>query len=177
MADAIFIAVILLIALLAGVIAYGLSPPHAFRIERRTTIAAPAEKIFPLLNDLHAWRTWSPWEKLDPEMKRDYSGAAAGVGSAYAWESTKAGAGRMEILESVASSRLIVKLDFTKPMTAHNMVEFLVQPEGPATNVTWAMYGPQAFLHKLMGLVFNMDRMVGKDFEAGLFNLKAAAEK
>jgi hypothetical protein len=177
MTEVIFVIVIFVLALLAGAIFHALSPPHTFRLERRALISAPPEKIFPLLNDLHAWRVWSPWEKLDPEMKRDYGGAQSGVGANYGWDSKKAGAGRMEIVDSTPPSKLGVKLDFIKPMEAHNMVEFLLQPQGAATKVTWAMYGPQPFFSKLMGIVFSMDKIVGKDFEAGLANLKAAAEK
>ncbi len=150
--------------------------PDTFRIERRAAIAAPPEKIFPLINDLAAWRAWSPWEKLDPNMQRTYGASTTGVGGNYAWESKKAGAGRMEIVES-GPSKIVIKLDFLKPFAAHNMVEFLLQPEGAATTVTWAMYGPQPFMSKLMGLFFNMDKLVGKDFETGLANLKAEAEK
>lgn len=177
MAETIFVIILLFLALLAGALFHALSPPHEFRIERRTLIAAPADRIFPLINDLHAWRGWSPWEKLDPDMKRDYGGAPAGVGATYGWESAKAGAGRMEIVEANPPSRLVVKLDFIKPMQAHNIVEFLLWPEGAATSVTWAMYGRQSFFAKLMGIFFSMDNLVGKDFAAGLANLKEAAEK
>jgi hypothetical protein len=110
-------------------------------------------------------------------MTRTYGGPASGVGANYSWDSKKAGAGRMEITEAVASSKLALNLDFTRPMTAHNKVEFVLQPEGAATSISWAMFGPQPFMGKVMGLVFNMDRVVGKDFAAGLANLKAAAEK
>ncbi len=168
---------IVVAALVLALVVYALLQPNTFRVERRALISAPPEKIFPLLNDFHAWQAWSPWEKLDPEMTRTYGGPQSGVGANYSWESQKAGAGRMEITEAIASSKLALNLDFTKPMKAHNKVDFVLRPEGAATSITWAMFGPQPFIGRMMCLFFNMDRVVGKDFDAGLANLKAAAEK
>lgn len=152
--------------------------PNTFRVQRSTTIKAPPEKVFPLINDFHTWGTWSPYEKLDPAMKRTYGGEAGGKGAVYAWESNgNAGAGRMEITESSPNSRIKIKLDFSKPFQANNVAEFTLDDKGGSTDVTWAMYGPNPYIAKLMGLFFDMDNLVGKDFEAGLANLKAAAEK
>jgi carbon monoxide dehydrogenase subunit G len=177
MAEFAFFGMLVLIALFAGALALALAAPGTFRYERRATINAPADKIFPLINDFHAWPAWSPWEKLDPNMQRTYSGAPSGLGAVYNWDGKKAGAGRMEITDSSPSKRLVVKLDFTKPMTAHNTTDFVLEPAGAGTNVIWSMYGPNPVMSKVMGLVINMDKMIGKDFEAGLANLKAAAEK
>jgi len=166
--------IILLIAILAAVAA---SRPDSFRVERQIQVAAPAEKLFPLIEDFHNWGAWSPWEKLDPELKRTFSGAAKGLGAIYAWEGNpKVGSGRMEVLEAVPSSRVLIKLDFLKPFEAHNLAEFTLTPEGSGTRVLWAMTGPQAFPLKVMGLFMSMDSMVGKDFEKGLASMKAAAE-
>ena len=164
--------------LLAGLLIFAATRPDAFRVQRQVSIKAPPEKIFPLINDFHQWGAWSPYEKLDPTMKRTYSGAGLGKGAVYAWDgSGKAGAGRMEIQESSPSSRVAIQLDFTKPFEARNTAEFTLQHQGDATTVTWAMYGPSPYIAKLMGVFFSMDTMIGKDFEAGLANLKSTSEK
>lgn len=151
--------------------------PASFRIERSLVVNAPPDKAFALVDDFHAWGSWSPWEKLDPGLRRTYSGAPRGQGALYAWEGNpKVGSGRMEILESSPPGRLLIKLDFLKPFEAHNQAEFAFTAEGGATRVTWAMTGPQAFPMKLMCLFMNMDRMVGADFEKGLASIKQIAE-
>ena len=169
-----FMVVVLIIALLA----YAATRPDTFRVERATSIQAPPEKIFALINDLHSWGAWSPYEKKDPAMKRSLSGAPNGKGAVYAWEGNKeVGKGRMEITESSPPSRVTMKLDFVAPFEAHNIVDFTLDPGGDATNVTWAIHGPSPFISRVIGIFCDMDRMIGKDFEAGLANLKAVAEK
>jgi hypothetical protein len=111
-------------------------------------------------------------------MKRTYSGAATGKGAVYEWEgNNKAGKGRMEITDTSPPSKVTINLDFVKPFEAHNIVEFTLQAEGDSTNITWAMHGPSPYVAKVMGIFFNMDTMIGKDFETGLANMKAIAEK
>lgn len=148
--------------------------PNEFRVERSRTIAAPADSLQALLTDFHAWTRWSPYEALDPNMKRTYTGAPSGVGSVYAWEGNKSGSGRMEIL-SVTPGAVKIALDFTEPMTAHNTAEFLFIPDGNGTRVTWAMYGANNFVSKMFSVFVSMDRIVGKDFENGLANMEKAA--
>ena len=163
---------------LAVLLLYAATRPGSFRVERSTLVKAPPEKIFALINDFHNWTTWSPYEKMDPVMTRTYGGPVSGLGSHYAWDgSGKAGSGRMEIRESVPASKIIIQLDFSKPFQAHNIAEFTLQPQGQGTQVTWAMHGPSPFVAKLMGVFFSMDKMVGKDFAAGLENIKTLAEK
>jgi hypothetical protein len=164
---------VIVVAVLAGVLAYAATRPDTFRIERAAGIKAPPEKIFPLIDDFHSWVTWSPWENIDPALKRTYSGAATGKGATYAWEgNSKVGTGRMEITESSVPLRITIKLDFIKPFEGHNTAEFRLEPKGGATTVTWAMFGPSTYLSKVMGLFFSMDRMIGGQFEKGLANLK-----
>ena len=163
--------------LIALVLAYAASRPDDFRLERSLTIRATPEKIFALISDFHQWSQWSPWEKLDQDLKRSYSGNASGVGAAYDWEGAKAGVGRMQIIQSDSPVLVKIKLDFLKPMKAHNTAEFALQLEGELTRVTWAMYGRSPYLAKVMGVFFSIDKMVGKDFEAGLQMMKAVAEK
>jgi len=167
---------IIVVVLIAAILGYAMTMPDSFRVQRTTSIKAPPEKIFSIINDFHRWGSWSPWEKMDPEMKRTYSGAASGKGAAYAWQgNSKVGEGRMEIADT-SPSKVTIKLDFMKPFEAHNTAEFTLEPKGDSTNVTWAMYGPSEFITKVMGVFVSMDKMVGKDFETGLANLKALAE-
>ena len=169
---------IVIAVLIAAVLVFAATRPDNFRVERSVTIKAPPEKIYPYFDDFNRWAVWSPWEKLDPVMKRTFSGPPTGAGAVYAWQgNSKVGEGRMEILESSPSSRLLIKLDFIKPFEGHNTAEYTLVPSGDTTQVTWAMYGPAPFVSKLMGVFVSMDSMIGKDFEAGLANLKAAAEK
>ena len=167
------------ITVLIGVIlVYAATRPDSFRIERSTSIKAPPEKIFPLINDFRQWEAWSPWEKIDPEIKRTYSGTTSGKGAVYEWHGNKdVGQGRMEIIDSLPPSRVALKLDFITPFEAHNSVDFTLATQGDTTIVTQAMYGPSPYIAKVMGLFFSMEKMVGQKYEEGLANLKAAAEK
>ena len=170
-----FIAIAIAV-LIAAVLIYATTRPDTFSVQRTETIKAPPDKIFPLINDFHSWPSWSPWEKLDPAMQRTHSGATAGQGAAYAWVgNSKVGEGRMEILASAPSSKISIKLDFIKPFEGHNTADFTLQPQGDSTQVTWVMYGPAPYVTKLMGVFVSMDKLIGKDFEAGLANLKSAA--
>jgi len=170
--------VIILVVVIAAVLTYAATRPNDFVVTRSAGIKAPAEAIFPLINDFRRWPEWSPYEKLDPQMKRTLSGAESGKGAAYAWEgNSKAGKGRMEITNSAPSSLVSLKLDFEKPFKANNTVEFTLKPAGNATTVTWAMRGRYPFIAKLIGVFMNFDRLVGKDFETGLASLKRATEK
>jgi len=163
--------------LIATILVFAATRPDTFRVQRATTINAPPEKIFGLINDLHKWAAWSPYERKDPAMTRTHSGAMSGKGAAYEWEGDKnVGKGRMEITDTSPPSKVTIKLDFVKPFEAHNIVEFTLEPKGDSTNITWAMHGPSPYVSKVMGLFFDMDSMVGKDFEAGLANLKTVAE-
>jgi hypothetical protein len=152
--------------------------PNTFSVQRATTVRAPAEKIFLLINDFRQWGSWSPYEHKDPAMKRTFSGAASGKGAVYAWDGNKnVGSGRMEILDTSAPAKIVIKLDFFTPFEGHNTAEFTMLPQGDATNLTWLMHGPAPFMAKVMHVFMNIDRMVGKDFEIGLANLKRLTEK
>ncbi len=160
-----------------AILIYAATRPDTFRVERCVSIKAPAEKIAPLINDFHNMNTWSAWEKIDPAMKRSYSGATSGVGAQYAWQGNKnIGSGSMEITESTAT-KIAMKLDFIAPFVAHNRVEFTLTPNNEGTTVNHAMFGPSPYISKLMSLVFSMDKMVGAKFEEGLAQLKFFAEK
>jgi Polyketide cyclase / dehydrase and lipid transport len=178
MFDIIAIIAIVLAIAIAVVLILAASKPATFRVERAIDVKAPPEKIFPLINDFHQWVSWSPYENKDPAMKRSYSGAESGKGAVYGWEGNdNVGAGRMEILEESAPSKILIKLDFFKPFEGHNTAEFTMLPQGDATHLSWVMRGPAPFISKLMQVFMNLDHMVGKDFETGLANLKKLTEK
>ena len=169
--------VLFLIVVVAAVLIYAATRPGNFHVERAIAIKAPPEKIFPLIDDLHKWASWSPYEKLAPNMTRTISGADSGKGAAYEWSgNNKAGAGRMEITDAMPPTNVGIKLDFTKPFETQNNVVFTLRPDGDTTNVTWAMDGPMPCIAKVMGIFVNMNTMIGKDFETGLASLKAQAE-
>jgi len=178
MIKAIAIVGIIFAVVLAGILIFATTKPDTFRVQRSTSIKAPPEEIFPLINEFDRWGAWSPYEKRDPAMKRTRSGPSGGKGAVYGWEgNSQIGTGSMEIMEASPPSKIVIKLEFFKPFVAHNTAEFTVDGKGDATTVTWAMYGPASFVSKLMGVFFNMDKMIGTDFETGLANLKAISEK
>lgn len=166
------------VAILAGILVFAAARPDSFSVTRAASIKAPPEKIFPLIVDFHRWDAWSPWEKLDPAMKRTFSGSASGKGAVYAWEGdNKVGAGRMEIIDASAPSKITIKLDFIKPIEGHDIAQFTLESKGDTSEVTWSMRGPSPYVAKVMGIFFNMDKMIGGDFATGLANLKGVAEQ
>ena len=175
------IALIVLVVAIVALLAWASSRPDTFRIERSIRIAAPMLQVAEQIDDFHQWGKWSPWEHIDPSMQRTYSGADAGVGAVYDWAGTgKAGAGRMEITgmdAGPAKAVITIKLDFFKPFRQTNTAEFTMTPTDAGTDLAWAMFGPSPFMSKLMGVFMNFDKMVGKDFEAGLVSLKNNAEQ
>jgi len=173
---------VIVAVIVAGILIYATTKPDSFTVKRTASIKAPPDRIFALINDLHGWSAWSPYEKKDPDMKRTFGGAALGKGAIYQWDGNKnVGSGTMEIIESTPPRKIVIKLDFLKPFEGHNTAEFTLDPPGnntgDNTTVTWAMYGPSSFIFKVMGIFMDMDKMIGNDFAAGLANLKAVAEK
>lgn len=161
-----------------GVLAFAATKPDIFTVQRTASIKAPPEKIFAFINDFKQWSAWSPYEKIDPAMKRTYGPTTAGRGATYAWDGNKnIGSGSMEILDAPAPRKVSIKLDFTRPFDAHNIAEFTLVPGGEMTNVTWSMRGPVPFFAKIIHVFMDMDKMVGGQFAEGLANLKAAAER
>ncbi|ADO72984.1 SRPBCC family protein [Stigmatella aurantiaca] len=160
-----------------GVLVLAARKPASFHIERSAVIAAPPEAVFPHLNDFRLWAAWSPWEKLDPSMQKTYGGPSSGVGSTYAWSGdSKAGEGKMTILESRPSTFLSLRLEFLKPFPATNTVTYTLAQKAGGTEITWAMDGENPFMGKVFSVFFNMDDLIGKDFEKGLADLKRVSE-
>ncbi len=177
MLEIIAIVIIVVVVLIAGLLGFAATRPDTFRVQRTTSINASPEKIFALVNDLRSHGLWSPWEKKDPAMKRTYSGAASGEGAVYEWDGNKnIGKGRMEIAEASPPSKVTFNMHFIKPFEAHNIAEITLDANGDATDVTWAIYGPSPLLSKVMSVFCNMDRMIGREFEIGLANLKTITE-
>ena len=168
---------LLFVIVVAGVLILAATGPDTFRVERSTTIQAPPETIFAILNDFQMSQSWSPYEKKDPAMRRSFSGPASGLGAVYEFEGNKeVGTGRLEITDSTSPSKVAMTLDMVKPFEVHNVIEYTLVPVGASTNVTWALNGRCPFPAKIMGVFFDMDRMIGTDFEAGLADLKSLAE-
>jgi uncharacterized protein YndB with AHSA1/START domain len=178
MLKATLIVVAILVLGVVGILAYAATRSDTFRVQRTATIKAPPDKIFPLINEFRNWNEWSPYEKKDPAMKRTMGATTSGKGATYAWDGDKnVGEGHMEIVEVAPPSKVVIKLDFMRPFEAHNTAEFTLAPKGETTDVTWAIHGPNLFVGKVMGLFIDMDRMIGRDFETGLANLKSIAER
>lgn len=170
--------VIAFIALGGCLLAFVATRPDTFRVERTTVIEAPPEHIFPFIEDFRKYDLWSPYEQYDPSMSRTYSGADRGKGAVYEWDGNrKAGKGRMEIAHTSPPLMAVIRLDFVRPFETQNIVEFTLRREGYSTRVSWAMRGANPYLVKLIRPVLNMDRLVGRDFEAGLASLKSLAEE
>ena len=147
-----------------------------FEVSRSLTIQAAPARVHALVDDFHEWTAWSPWEDVDPDLRRTYTGPPAGVGARYAWQGNrKAGQGSMEITGSTPE-RIDVRLTFLKPWKATNEVAFELVPNGAGADVTWRMWGENTGMAALFTKVFNMDKFIGKDFDKGLARLKAVAE-
>jgi hypothetical protein len=171
------ITAIVIVVLIAAVLLYAATRPDTFRVQRTANIHASPERIFPLINDLRRFNTWNPYAKKDPNAKGSYSGPPSGIGAAHAFEGNKdAGKGNIEITESSPPAKVTMALNTLSPFEAHNVVEFTLEPAGETTTVTWAIHGPMPFMSKVMCLFFDMDRMIGTDFEKGLRDLKTTAE-
>jgi hypothetical protein len=166
------------VALIGGVLIYAATRPSTFHIQRSQTMRATPDRIFVLINDLHNWSRWQSTDREDSSIKRNFSGSQSGVGAICDWEGRgSSGKGRMAIVQSDSPSKLVVQADWVAPFQARNMNEFILEPNGTSTTVTWSMTGPNLFVMRLMGVFTNMDRMMGKHFEDGLNNLKTIAEQ
>jgi hypothetical protein len=165
------------VVLMAALLVYTATKPDTFRVQRSASIKAPPEKIFAILSDFHQSESWSPYEKKDPAMKRAISGPPSGKGAVYQFDGNKeVGKGRLTITDTAPPSKITIALDMIEPFDAHNIVEYTLNAKGDSTQVTWAMHGPQPYIGKLMSLFMDCDKMIGKDFETGLANLKAMTE-
>jgi hypothetical protein len=169
--------VIAIAVVILGVLIYASSKPEVFHVERSVRIHATPDAIFPLINDLHRWEAWTPYDK-DPAMKKTYSGSDAGVGAHYAWEGNKqVGQGEISIRETLPPNLLVFDLHMIKPFEGRNVATFSLDPDGDATRVTWSLDDKHKLMHKIMSIFLNLDHMIGKDFAVGLDRLKALVEQ
>jgi uncharacterized protein YndB with AHSA1/START domain len=151
--------------------------PSEFRVARTATISAPPSTVFAQVNDFHNWEAWSPWAKLDPAMKKTFEGSPAGAGAVYSWVgNNEVGEGRSTIIESRPHELIRITLVFVRPFACTNTAEFSFKPDGNQTTVTWSLAGKNSFMAKAVGLIMNMDKMVGGQFEQGLAQLKSVVE-
>ena len=163
---------VVLLVVLAALAAFIASRPSDFRISRSRTLSAPPDVVYAYVNDFRKWPEWSPWEKLDPAIKRDHSGAPAGLGASYHWAGNdNVGEGRMTITDSKPGQAITIRLEFMKPWTATNTAQFHFVPSGSGTNVTWTMTGRNNFVAKAFHLFMDVEKMVGPEFEKGLASL------
>jgi uncharacterized protein YndB with AHSA1/START domain len=161
----------------AAILGYAATKPDTFRVERTISIKAQPKRVFPLLTNFHAWCLWSPWERLDPTMTRTFSGRAKGEGAVYEWAGDRqVGAVRVEIVRAVPLSRVVMMLDLRSPVEGHDVAEYTLKRRKGVTTVTWALYGPVPYPEKVLGLFVDMDRVIGRQVEDGLANLKSVAE-
>jgi len=172
----ILIGIAVVLIALCGIIAM---QPDTYSVTRTVEIAAPPADVFALINDFHKWDGWSPWAKLDPNMKTTHSGAPAGAGASYYWiGNDDVGEGNMTIIDSRPNEKVQIKLAFLKPFESSAVNEFTITPAGAGSRVEWAMKGESNFMSKGFGLAMGgMDKAIGPDFEKGLAQMKALAEK
>lgn len=168
---------IALVLAAGAVLALAMTKPDHFDIQRSAAIKAPPERIYPMIANLKTMNTWNPFVKPDPNIKVTYSGPDSGKGAAHTWSgNSEVGEGRIEIVDATAPKHVTMLLDMVKPMAARNKVDFSLEPQGEATNVTWEMSGDQPLIGKIVSVFIDCDKMVGQQFEKGLASLKAAAE-
>jgi hypothetical protein len=166
-----------LVLVVGGVLVFAATRPDTYHVERTAKIDAPATVVFSQLEDFKAWAAWSPWDKLDPQMKKTYEGPPVGVGSTYSWQGNdKVGKGKMSIVGSQPPTEIKYRLEFIEPFTAIASTGFKVAAEGDKASVTWSMDGNKNLMAKVFGLFKDMDAQIGSDFDKGLAGLKAVAE-
>lgn len=145
--------------------------PASFRVERSATLAASPAALFDQVNDHRKFTVWNPWGKMDPTVVNTFSGPDSGVGAKCAWVGKKVGAGSATIIESKPGELVRQRMDWKKPMEGVSTVDFTFKPVGDKTTVTWAMYGENGFMGKLMSLFMSCEKMCGPEFEKGLADL------
>ena len=166
-----------LAAVIAGFLIYVAMRPADFRVERSATIAAPPLTLFEQANDHHKFNVWNPFLKLDPNVKNTYSGPDSGVGAVCSWDGNNdIGAGSATIIESKPGELVRMRMDWKRPMEGTSTVDFTFKPEGDKTVVTWAMYGKNNYMGKLVSVFMDCEKMCGPPFEEGLAKLKALTE-
>jgi len=159
------------LALVAVAVLLAASRSGLFRVERSVHIAAPPERILPLISDLRKFNTWNPFSK-EQALQLTYTGPASGSGAGYAFAGSGA-AGRGTLTVTAASADAVsMRLCMTAPVRCENHLDFTLTSAAGGTDVRWAMHGRSPFIAKLMGVVVNTDRMIGRELEVGLAALR-----
>lgn len=154
------------------------SRPGTFHFERSGLINAPSEKIFPYLTNFKLGSQWTPYEKMDPNMKKTYSGPDSGVGSIMAFDGNrKVGSGRLEMVTVIPNNFVEIRLTMLSPMKAENIVQYKLDTKDHGTLFTWSMSGHNNFLSKGISLFIDCDKLIGDQFSQGIQNLKQLTEK
>jgi hypothetical protein len=167
-----------LVVLLAGFFGFAAMQPDSYSVTRKIQIDAPPSAVFSQINSLKKFGEWSPWDKLDPAMKKSWTGPEAGVGQSYAWEGNdKVGKGKMSITQSEPDKKVAYALEFIEPFPSTAQTDLAISGTAAPVTVEWTMTGKQNLMGKAMGVFMNMDKMIGKDFEKGLAELKTVSEK
>jgi hypothetical protein len=168
---------LLVLAGVAALLVVAAMRPGSFQVARSTTVQAPPQRLHAMINDLRQFNTWNPYNKKDPAMQGEYHGPQAGPGAAFHFKGNKdVGSGSIQITDS-APGRVTMQLHMLEPFEGRNTVQFTLRPQGQATEVTWAMSGASPYIARIVGLFMDMDRMIGRDFESGLADLKQRAER
>lgn len=168
---------IVVVLLFVALVIFIATRSNTLHVERSALINAPADVVFGIINDLHQWSLWSPYDKRDPNMQKTFEGAPVGPGASYAWNGNKeVGEGRLTIVDCTPGELVTMRLEFTRPFACQNRVDFKLVPAADGTRVSWIMEGKNNFISKAMSLIINMDKMVGTDFEQGLANLNSVAQ-
>ncbi|UUO08880.1 SRPBCC family protein [Blastopirellula sp. J2-11] len=170
--------VVALVILVVIVVIAAMMQPNEFTVQRSLPISAPPEIVFSHINDLKKWEAWSPWEKLDPDMRKTYTDNVVGEGASYSWDGdSNIGEGSLTIVKSTPDQQIDMDLKFIRPFACENDVVFTFVPNAGQTTITWKMDGKNTFFSKVMCLFMSMDNMVGSQFAEGLENLKKIAEE
>lgn len=168
---------LILLVLIVAFVGYVASREGNFHYERSGVINASADKIFPYLSNFKLGGEWSPFERVDPNMKKTFSGGDGAVGSVMEFEGNKdTGSGKLELLALIPNESVEIRLTMIKPFSAVNLVQYKLTPEGNGTRFTWSMSGDGGFMGKFMTLVMDCEKMIGDQFTAGINNLKAVVE-
>jgi hypothetical protein len=175
MSDVLINLLVALLAVVGTIIFIASRRPDQFRAARSLSIAAPPTRLHGLIDNLRQMNTWNPYALRDTSGSGTYSGPNAGPGATFHFSGPKSGSGSISVIDSTPS-KVVMRLLMTKPISGDNQVEFTLKPEGHATEVTWAMQGKQSLAGKVVSLFIDCERMMARDFDEGLANLKVIAE-
>jgi len=168
----------ILVVLVAVAFILSLVGPKDYRVERSQEINASAAAVYEQVAYFNNWSAWSSWAEMDPSAEYTVIGEDGKVGTKQSWKGDKSGEGSMEILEALPNEVVSHKLVFTAPWESEARTKFLIEAlDSTHSKLTWIMTGKnETKMSRLMGAVMPMDKMIGKDFERGLFKLDSVLQ-